>query len=55
MYLKSTYFHNLVFFSDKNYKKQAQMFYQNHSLALRTDYIFCNLVLRNVVLGLEHL
>ena len=34
MYLKLTYFlnHNLILFSEKNYQKQAEMFYQNHSL-----------------------
>ena len=37
----------------KEYKKQAQMFYQSHSLALHTVEIFCNLILRNVGLGLE--
>ena len=31
----------------KNYKKQAQMFYQNHSLALHTVKIFFNLTLSN--------
>ena len=42
MYLKFTYFlyYNLNFIFRKllenNYKKQAQMFYQNHSLALRS-------------------
>ena len=39
--------HNLILFSEKNYKKQAQMFYQNYSLALHTVKIFCNLILRN--------
>ena len=34
-------------FRKKKYKKQAQMFYQNHSLALHTLEIFCNLILRN--------
>ena len=34
--------HNLISFSEKNYKKQAQMFYQNHSLALHTVEIFYN-------------
>ena len=29
------------------------MFYQSHSLALHTVEIFCNLILRNVGLGLE--
>ena len=34
MYLKLSYsfYHNLILFSQKNYKKQAEMFYQNHSL-----------------------
>ena len=42
MYLKFTYFlyYNLNFifrkFLENNYKKQAQMFYQNHSLAFRS-------------------
>ena len=42
MYLKFTYFlyYNLNFIFRKllenNYKKQEQMFYQNHSLALRS-------------------
>ena len=35
-------YHKLILFSQKNYKKQAQMFYQNHSLALYTVEIFCN-------------
>ena len=35
------------FSSDRNYKEQAQMFQQNHSLALHTVEIFCNLILRN--------
>ena len=37
MYLKLTYFlyHNLILFSENTYKKEAQMCYQNHSLALR--------------------
>ena len=41
-YLKLTYFlyQNLTIFSDKNYKKQAQMFHQNHSLVLHTVEIF---------------
>ena len=39
--------HNLVLFSENNYKKQAQFFYQNHSLVLHTVEIFCNLILRN--------
>ena len=41
MYLKLTYFlyQNLSLFSEKNYKKQVQMFY--------TIEIFCNLILRN--------
>ena len=49
MYLKLSYFlyHNLILFSEKNYKKQVQMFYQNYSLALHTVKIFCNLILRN--------
>ena len=36
MYLKFLHFlsHNLILFSEKNYKKQAKMFYQNHSEAL---------------------
>ena len=48
MYLKLTYFFvNLILFSEKNYKKQAQMFSQNHSLVLHTVEILCNLILRN--------
>ena len=38
---------NLILLLEKNYKKQTQMFYQNHSLELDTVDIFCNLVLRN--------
>ena len=47
MYLKLKYFlyHKLKLFSEKNYKKLAQIF--NHSLALLTEEIFCNLILRN--------
>ena len=47
MNLKLTYFlyHNLILFSGKNCKKQAQMLYQNHSLALHTVEIFCNIIL----------
>ena len=49
MYLKLTYFlyHNLILFSEMNHKRQAQMFYQNHSLLLHKVDIFCNLILRN--------
>ena len=36
-----------LLFSERNYKKQAQMFYQNNLLALHTVEIFCNLILRN--------
>ena len=34
MYLKLSYFlyHNLILSSEKNYKKQTQMLYQNQSL-----------------------
>ena len=48
MYVKLTYFlhHNLILFS-QNYKKQAQVFYQNRSLVLHMVEIFCNLILRN--------
>ena len=56
MYLKLSYFHyqNLILLSEKNYKKQAQMFYQNHSLTLYTTEIFCNSILRKIIgLGLE--
>ena len=35
------------FFFETNYKKQAQMFYQNHSLALHKIKILRNLILRN--------
>ena len=54
MHLKLPYFlhHNLIRFSEKNYKKQAQMFYQNHSLTLYAVQIFCNLILRKII-GLE--
>ena len=47
MYLKLTYllYQNLKLFSEKNYKKQTQIF--NHSLALLAVKIFCNLILRN--------
>ena len=46
--LKLMYFlyHNLILFSEKNYKKQVQMFYQNNSLGLQTAK-FCSLILRN--------
>ena len=49
MFLKSTYFlcHNVILFSEKNYKNETQIFYQNHSLVLHTAEIFCNLILRN--------
>ena len=45
--IKLAYFliRNLKLFSEKNYKKQEQIF--NHSLALLTEEIFCNLILRN--------
>ena len=48
MYVKLTYFlhHNLILFW-QNYKKQAQVFYQNRSLVLHMVEIFCNLILRN--------
>ena len=36
-----------MLFSEKNYKKQAQMLDQNHLLALHTVEIFCNSILRN--------
>ena len=32
-----------ILFSEKNYKKQAQIFYQIHSLALQTVKVFFNL------------
>ena len=41
--LKTACNHNLILFPEKNCKKQAQMFYQNNSLALHTVEIFCNL------------
>ena len=49
MDLKLAYFlyHNLILFSERNYKIQAQIFYQNHSLALHTAEILYNLILRN--------
>ena len=34
--------------TEKNYKKQAQMFYQNHSLMLYTVEIFYNSISRNI-------
>ena len=42
MYLKLTYFlyDNLMLFLEKNYKKQAQMIYPNHSLTSHTVEIF---------------
>ena len=49
MYLKLTNFlyHSLILCSEKNFKKHAQISYQNHSLALPTVETFCNLILRN--------
>ena len=50
MHLKLMFFiyHNLILFSEKNYQKQAQIFYQNNSLALHTSFeIFCSLILKN--------
>ena len=43
MYLKLIYFHyhNLTLSSEKNYKKQAQMFNQNYSLAIWTLGLKC--------------
>ena len=38
---------NLILFLEKNYKEQAQMFYQNHSLSLHWVEIFCNSVFKN--------
>ena len=55
MYLKLTNFlyNNLNLLSEKNCKKQVQMFYQNHS-TLYTVEIFSNSVLRKIILlGLE--
>ena len=54
MYFKLTYFlyHNFISFSEKNDKKQEQMFYQNHSLALHTLEIFFNVALNLKNLGL---
>ena len=43
------------FSSDRNYKKQAQMFQQNHSLALHTVEIFCNLILRYLFYDISEL
>ena len=40
-------YHKLILISEENYRKQAQMFNQNHSLALHTVEIFCNLLLKN--------
>ena len=41
-------------FSEKNYKKQAQMLYQNNSLTLYTPEIFGNSILRKINgLGLQ--
>ena len=51
MYLELKWYryHYLILFSQKNYKKEAQMFYQNHSLALHTVAvdIFCKPIFRN--------
>ena len=51
MYLELTWYryHYLILFLQKNYKKEAQMFYQNHSLALHTVAvdIFCKPIFRN--------
>ena len=41
-------YHNLILFSEKIYKRQVEMFYQNHSLTLHTVETFCNLILRNL-------
>ena len=51
MYLKLSYFlyHNLILFSEKNYKKQTQIFYQNYSTMLYTVDIFCNSILRKII------
>ena len=50
-YLELTWYlyHYLILFSQKKYKKEAQMFYQNHSLLLHTVAveIFCKPILRN--------
>ena len=40
-------YHNSNLFSEKIDKKETQVFYQNHSLALHTVEIFCNLIFRN--------
>ena len=40
-------YHNSNLFSEKIDKKETQVFYQNHSLALHTVEIFCNLILEN--------
>ena len=50
MYLKKTCFlyHILILFSEKNYKKQAQIFHQNYPLALHSSVqIFCSLIFGN--------
>ena len=43
MYLKLTYFlhHNLILFPEKNYKKQAQMFYQKTNLKKALELTYC--------------
>ena len=43
----SKYSRQEILFSERNYKKQVQFFYQKHSLALHTVEIFCNLTLKN--------
>ena len=40
-------YHNLILFSENNYKKQAQMFYQNHSLAQTNFYDMLDLDSKN--------
>ena len=51
MYLKVTLIssYNLILISEKNYKKQAQIFHQKHSLGLafHTVDVLCNLILKN--------
>ena len=48
MYLKLTYFlyRNLILFLEKNYKKPAEMLYQNHTLVSHVVEIFYYLILR---------
>ena len=53
LYLKLSYFlyHNLILFSEKNYKKKAQMIDQKHWLKLLR--YFATILRKTVGLGLE--